>query len=157
MNLLVTRVQTHNCRPYCYKNNMNQCRFGFPKPALNQTIVDNDNRVHIKHNSQSAYINQYNPFLLSAWGATMDIQICYDRKVEVYPSKYLSKSDTHVNVTTGLANEHFASRKVGIVEVIYDLLGYHKQQNSIDVLYVDTTMSHWEQRRQLKPLDQLNQ
>ncbi|KAI9366247.1 hypothetical protein BD770DRAFT_438399 [Pilaira anomala] len=139
------------------KNNT-QCRFGFPKPPLNQTYEDTNDRVHVKRNAQSDCINQYNPFLPSALRATMDIQICYDRQVEVYLSiKYLSKSDTHVNITSSTTADHFASRKVGIVEAIYDLLGYHKHQNSRKVLYIDTTMPHLEQRKQLKSLEQLNQ
>lgn len=51
--------------------------------------------------------------------------------------------------------DHFRGRKVEIVEAVYDIIGYYKHQNNLDVLYVDTTMPHVKKRRQLKNADAL--
>jgi hypothetical protein len=148
----VINLQTHTCTNYCTR--AGNSRFGFPHAARNETIVDEDSRIYIKRNPGSEYINQYNPYLLNIWNASMDIQVCTDSKVEIYLAKYLSKSDTHVSYTSvndQTPREHFSGRKVGLVEVVYDIMGYHKHQSSLDVIYIDTIMPHIEQRRQLKP------
>jgi radical SAM superfamily enzyme len=86
------------------------------------------------------------------WRASMDIQINSDERVLHYLSKYLTKADTHVTVEYGLqtANNHFAARKIDIIYAVYDLLGFHKHQSSVGVIYIDTTLPGLERRRQLK-------
>lgn len=87
----------------------------------------------------------------------MDIQLCYNKQVEIYLSKYICKSGDHITVKMVRQNtkEHFQARKVGMIDVIYDLISYHKHQNSIGVLYIDTTMPNGDFRRQLKSSDLL--
>lgn len=88
----------------------------------------------------------------------MVIRLCVDSKVEIYLVSCLSKADTHVAfISTNdiTAKEHFSGRKVGIVEAVYDIMGYHKHQTSLNVIYIDTTMSHIEQTRQLKSAEVL--
>jgi radical SAM superfamily enzyme len=82
----------------------------------------------------------------------MDIQVNSDERVLHYLSKYLTKADTHVSVEYGLqtAANHFSARKIGIIDAVYDLLGFHKHQSSVSVIYIDTTLPGLERRRQLK-------
>lgn len=131
---------------------MDSCRFGFPKPVLQSSFVDQSGRHHVKRNASSTNINPYNPYLLSVWKSAMDIQLCFDDKVDIYLAKYLTKQDTQVTLTLGgqSTTDHFKSRKIGLVRVVYDLLGYHTHRNSIAVIFIDTTLpGSTEQRRQL--------
>lgn len=124
---------------------------------LNESFVERDNRHHIQRDAASVQINQYSPYLLSIWKSAMDIQICFDDKEDVYLAKYLTKQDSTVTIELGQQStqEHFKSRKVGLVGAVYDLLGYHNHRNSLAVIYINTMLPGQDERRQLLPLTSL--
>lgn len=103
LSALMRRLQTYTCSSYCYKgqSNMNSCRFGFPKDVLRSSFVDVSGRHHIQRDAASVQINQYNPYLLYVWKSAMDIQLCFDDKVDFYLAKYLTKQDSTVTIDLG--------------------------------------------------------
>ena len=79
---LVLRLQKHSHTHTCRKDGRYRCRFDYPKNASDTTHlkrnidVGNKARFYVLRRAQGAeMINPYNPSLLRAWGANMDIQM----------------------------------------------------------------------------------
>ena len=79
---LVLRVQRHSHTSTCRKEGRSCCRFDYPKQSSETTHlkrnadVGNKARFYIlKRDKGAEYINPYNPDLLRAWQANMDIQM----------------------------------------------------------------------------------
>lgn len=51
---------------------------------------------------------------------------------------------------------HFRGRKMGVVEAVYDIMSWHKQQPSDDVVFIDTNMPS-QQRRILKRKEHISE
>ncbi|CEP06805.1 hypothetical protein [Parasitella parasitica] len=66
----------------------------------------------------------------------------------------MTKSDMHIELEYDqeTSKQYFSGRKIGIVQAIYDLLGFHWHQKSIGMIYVDTTLPEVLQRRGLKQI-----
>ena len=53
---------------------------------------DNDNKLYLKRGTNSCFINNYNPELLKAWQANIDLQSVYNYyKVVSYVTAYFLK------------------------------------------------------------------
>lgn len=145
--------------PYCEReiDGIILCRFNFPKPVSEEAGFDAHNRAFYKRTQADAEINPYCPLLLQIWKASMDIQVNKGQQVMHYLAKYLIKFNTHMSMKFMMETsvEHFRGRKVGIVDAIYSILGYHNHQSSIGVIYIDTSLPGQEQRRQLKTAEAL--
>jgi hypothetical protein len=94
LNRLVTKFQTHKCSSYCNRFRVHngkfsrQCRFGFPRKVTATTMVNDvassvGNRTRgntskrlydIQRANDERFINDYNPVILLAHQANMDIQ-----------------------------------------------------------------------------------
>ena len=79
---LVLRVQRHSHMSTCHKEGQSRCQFDYPKQSSETTHlkgnadVGNKARFYIlKRDKGAEYINPYNPDLLRAWQANMDIQM----------------------------------------------------------------------------------
>ena len=79
---LVLQVQRHSHTSTCRKEGQSHCRFDYPKQSSKMTHlkwnadVGNEARFYIlKRDKGTEYINPYNPDLLRAWQANMDIQM----------------------------------------------------------------------------------
>uniref|UniRef100_A0A1X7VR33 Helitron helicase-like domain-containing protein n=1 Tax=Amphimedon queenslandica TaxID=400682 RepID=A0A1X7VR33_AMPQE len=81
---LVLRLQKHNHTQTCRKmeNGRNRCRFDYPKRPSDTTYlkrnadIGNKARFYIlKREVGAEMINPYNPDLLKAWKANIDIQV----------------------------------------------------------------------------------
>lgn len=111
-----------------------------------RTFLGDDNRLVYERSAESAYINTYNPWLLAVAQCNMDIQINVGHNSLPYLCKYLTKFDTtrgYQMVDTNRDEEdevqaHFHGRQVGAVEAVYDIFGWHKQQASMNVVYIST-------------------
>ena len=82
LNRLVHTLQTHEHSPTCYKQNRVNCTFDFPRPTSTETRIRTNTdpgsaaRFYVtKRNESDKWINAYNPILLKAWQANMDIQM----------------------------------------------------------------------------------
>ena len=98
---LVNTLQVHSHSPTCYKYNHRTCRFDFPRPVSPNT------RLHInsdpgsaarfyvtKRQEQDQWINAYNPVILRAWQANMDIQMVGSKYgAAMYVCMYVSKAE----------------------------------------------------------------
>ena len=55
---------------------------------------ENDFKLHLKRDTNSCFINNYNPVLLKAWQANIDLQSIYNYYRAVpYLAAYFSKSE----------------------------------------------------------------
>ena len=65
VNDLVTVANTHKCRSTCYKyrNNKDECRFGYPREIVPETAKTEENTIQLKRTSDK--INNYNPYLMT--------------------------------------------------------------------------------------------
>ncbi|CAO3619298.1 unnamed protein product [Cunninghamella blakesleeana] len=159
---LVNRHQIHKCSSYCKPNGLNYCRFGFPFLPSEVTKFDNT-RVIYKRNEESAYVNPYNPYLLSVGRCNMDIQINKGYKTLSYLCKYLTKFDTgnDFSIVDSSQNNmessyvyHFRGRQLGIVEAVYDIFGWRKESSSREVIYLNTNLPS-DQRYTIKKKEHL--
>ena len=56
---------------------------------------DSHYQIHFKRAPDSCFVNNYNPILLKAWQANIDLQPVYDYyKAITYMTAYFSKSET---------------------------------------------------------------
>ena len=76
---LVLRLKKHNHAQTCRKIGRNRCRFDYPKRPSDTTRLkrnaDVGNKAILKREVGAEMINPYNPDLLKAWRANMDIQV----------------------------------------------------------------------------------
>ncbi|KAI9467612.1 hypothetical protein BDB00DRAFT_750040, partial [Zychaea mexicana] len=149
---LVKKHQIHRCTSYCGPGD---CRFGFPQMPSETVHFDGD-KYNYPRDLRSLYVNPYNPYLLSLMKCNMDIQLNRGYKALSYLCKYLTKFDTgrthEIVDASGFVNNtigHFRARKMGVVEAVYDIMGWHKQESSVDVIFVDTNLPG-NQRRVIK-------
>ncbi|PZC74948.1 hypothetical protein B5X24_HaOG206881 [Helicoverpa armigera] len=102
---LVEDLQIHKHTQTCKKNRQdNGCRFGFPKPASDNTVclgpdealANNGRFCLLKRTSDESMVNNYNVILLGIWKANIDIQPCGSYSaVAYYVAKYASKCEPH--------------------------------------------------------------
>lgn len=95
-------VQTHRCNKYCKPNGRHtKCRFGFPRPLVQETHVERvfrngKTKLVVSPARNHSRVNAYNPSILSCWAANMDIQILLDAfGAAVYTASYMTKHEKH--------------------------------------------------------------
>ena len=80
------------------------CRFGFPRPETEKTLILNNVDItdpHLrgrfyetKRTEQEQYVNANNPYLLRKWSANMDIQlVCSTNGLAYYVCSYIAKAE----------------------------------------------------------------
>ncbi len=99
----VERYQTHRHSPYCQRTKRCTCRFGFPKPISNETVLLTNIQLSSKSKSQfyilkrdpaSVYINAYNPTILKHFRSNMNISFVNGAEgAAYYVCYYLCKSE----------------------------------------------------------------
>jgi len=115
LSSLVTKFQTHKCNKYCQKTYKHQgkfyrkCRFGFPRKvteetqlndvvdclAVNQSKQPRKRLYHLQRSQQETTINDYNPALLLANQANVDIQYIghIGSRLPYYITDYMTKHE----------------------------------------------------------------
>ena len=102
MHYLVKRLQIHKHTKSCTRNKV--CRFGFPRPETEKTLILNNVDItdpHLrgrfyetKRTEQEQYVNANNPYLLRKWSANMDIQlVCSANDLAYYVCSYIAKAE----------------------------------------------------------------
>ena len=93
-------VQTHRCRKYCKLGGQHaNCRFGDPRPLSNESTIQNvfrhgKTKLVVSPARTHSRVHEYNPSVLSFWGANMDAQILiYAYGAAVYTAFYLTKHE----------------------------------------------------------------
>ncbi|KAJ5183745.1 hypothetical protein N7492_001361 [Penicillium capsulatum] len=164
---LVNRVQRHVCNErYCLRkhrvSNQLACRFHFPmalrdEPGLEKPLGSTFYRLYPVRNHPA--LNIYNPLVIMAWQANIDIAPCTGTKSLLqYLTKYISKGEPespsyrHLMQTAiqganrnrplqsavhKLLNRLIGNRDCSAQEVLHFLLGLPLQMASRDVIPVD--------------------
>lgn len=101
---LLNRIQRHTvCSDtYCLRRPKGSnadtpkvCRFRYPKPVLRTASLSRIGRTYeFRAQRNDPLLNEYNPVMISAWRANMDIAAVSDRHaVTTYIAKYVSKCE----------------------------------------------------------------
>ncbi len=101
LHRLVNTLQVHRHSPTCYKHNRVTCRFNYPRPPSAatrlRTNTDPGSAAQFyltQRNECDQWVNAYNPTLLKAWQANMDIQVVgSEYGAAMYVCMYVSKSE----------------------------------------------------------------
>ena len=191
---LVDQFQTHKCNKYCTKTFkkgnrfFKKCRFGFPRPVrsqleLNDVIdclaVNRDSKkrprkriYNLARAKDETYINDYNPALLLANQANVDVQYIghLGSRLPYYITDYMTKHERAEQ--DDLWQEIFSSgkslgtnamayllksvksRQVGANEAADRLLGHKLYSKSRQTRYADLQSSD-KAKRILKPAAEL--
>ena len=101
LHKIVSTLQVHKHSPTCYKNNRVTCRFNYPRPLNPATRLRTNTdpgspaQFYVTQRSDcDQWVNAYNPTLLRAWQANMDIQMVgSEYGAAMYVCMYVSKSE----------------------------------------------------------------
>ena len=100
----------------------------------------------------------YNPEIVILWGAAHNVQVVSKHGFEMYLAKYISKPEPSLKIELpenfSAPQRFLRSRVVGSVEVLDVLIGFHQNQMSRQVIFLQTELSP--QQRMLKPKMQLH-
>ena len=190
MYQLVEKWQTHRCGKYCIRKrtfsksgktvSVTSCRFGFPRPETNTLTLSDPAKATVRRSrmyqlarrAEERCINDYNPALLLAWKANVDVSYIADKAhgVAGYTTGYITKSEkSHledvandikaVSESPFKAAFHFGAkmlseREMGAYEAADFLLGTPLYTKSDPVKYVDVT-PHGQRRRRMKHPNEL--
>jgi hypothetical protein len=80
------------CNLQIHRHKKGKCSEGhcprFPKIKSDQDFIDDEGKIYYKrHTDADTYVNPYNPILLRAWRASIDIQVCDEK----FSGQYLTK------------------------------------------------------------------
>ena len=128
------------------------------------------NGVVHKREPKDVYINNYNPNIIRAWQANIDLQyVCDPYACVMYIASYITKSEHELGELLTAASRQAAdmdlrsqlkkvgskflsSREVSAQEAAYRILSMPLKRSTRQVLYVPTELSE-ERVRMLKPMD----
>lgn len=193
LDTLVTKFQTHKCNKYCtktYKRSgkfFKKCRFGFPRPVKSATEINDvidclavtknnlprKRLYHLARKQDETSINDYNPALLLANQANIDVQYIghLGSRLPYYITDYMTKNEKSeqdemwedifsstkslgTNAMSFMLNS-IKNRQVGANEAVDRLLGHKLYSMSRQLRFADL-QPHEKAKRLLKPLKQLD-
>ena len=80
---------------------------------------DNDNEIHLKRSTGSCFVNNYNPVLLKAWEANLDIQPVHNYfKALTYMTGYSSKSEREVSESLKQAAKEIKNQNLNVRDAL---------------------------------------
>src|SRR3954462_10042106 len=125
---LVNRYQRHTCRPHLCGGPAPSgmvCRKGFPFPISHITKPDATGLryIYCRPNAASQWLSPYNPILLLAWRAHINVQYICGSGIYKYITKYVSKLPPSVLYRLDTAEGHLAGRVLGSLEATMNILG----------------------------------
>ena len=137
-------------------------------------IVAGKPSVVLRREKADIYVNNYNPDVLRAWNANIDIQYVLDPySCIMYIISYIAKSESELGVVLkqareemikegmnvneaktmkSLGHKYFTHREVSVQEAVVRLSGYKLKQFSRQVIFIPTNE---EDVRMSKPLTQI--
>ena len=76
---------------------------------------DNDYEIHLKRSTGSCFVNNYNPVLLKAWEANLDMQAVHNYfKALNYMTAYFSKSESEVSESVKQATKEIKTQNLNV-------------------------------------------
>ena len=194
LSQLVSQFQVHKCNSYCqksYKRNgrfCKKCRFGFPRTPKEETQIHNlidclavaknkqprKRLYQLRRSSDEVKINDYNPALLLANQANVDIQYIghLGSRLPYYITSYITKNERSevdkfwsdiFSASRSLGSNAMSfmlkcvkSRQVGANEAADRLLGHKLYSKSRQMRFADLEPAH-KAKRVLKPATEISQ
>ena len=180
---LVLRLQKHKHTHTCKKNSGIGCRFDYPKqpsPVTRlKTHADGVNKARfyiIKREEGAEMVNPYNPYLLLAWRANMDIQVVGSvYGAAMYVTHYICKDESQVlkqaiaeqlanlpaNATARdrlrkIGNTLLSHRQLSQQEAAFLLAGLHLKGSSRATVFIPA-IPKWRRTRLVRPSHQLRE
>lgn len=189
---LVQQFQVHKCTKYCTKSYKRQgvfykkCRFGFPRPARTEVEINDvidclaisknkqprKRLYHLPRNKSEQYVNDYNPALLLANQANVDVQYIghLGSRLPYYITDYIAKHERSeqdamwqdvFTSTKSLGSNAMSfllksikSRQVGANEAADRLLGHKLHSKSRQLRFADLAPQD-NVKRILKPANEI--
>ena len=164
----VTKHQIHRCHAdLCRKGPLLDhecCSKGFPAPLSQDTHRrGRDLRyTYRRSKDEDRWVVPYTPTILLLWDAHCNVQYCTDGGLAHYISKYVTKPEPdglyhpHSPAGRSTAQQHFLARRMGAMETMILLLGYHIFHMSVACRFLMTAMPQ-ERDAQVKPVWLLEQ
>lgn len=194
LSQLVSQFQVHKCNNYCqksYKQNgqfFKKCRFGFPRPVKGKSELNDPldclaalknkqprkRLYHLQRTADEIKINDYNPALLLANQANIDVQYIghLGSRLPYYITEYMTKHErseqdqmwqdiftsTKYLDTNAMSFmlKSVQSRQVGANEAADRLLGHKLYSKSRQMRFADLQPST-KAKRMLKPASEISQ
>ena len=99
---------SENPLKYCekWKNGMRVCRFGYPKPAKEQTSIDTSNRVLYRREEGDAFVVPHCLPLIRKFKCHMNMEIAGCGQLFQYLFKYIHKGSTNPGSTNVFAHSN---------------------------------------------------
>ena len=162
---LVLRLQKHNHTQTCRKNGLNRCRFDYPKRPSDTTRLKKNAGVGnkacfyiLKREIGAEMINPYNPDLLKAWRANMDIQVvgnvygaakyvchymCKDEPEQIKQQIARKLDELPENCSQRqkllkIGNTLISHRILGAQEAVFCTTGLHLRGSSRSYVFINT-------------------
>ena len=93
-----------------------------------------DFEIHLRRPANSCFIKNYNPVILTAWQANMDIQPVYNYYRAVsYMCSYFSKSETEISVTMKEASKEVENLNLGVKDAMYKFASAYATSRSLSL------------------------
>ena len=164
---LVDNMLKHKvCYPSrCFKGShgkvLSKCKYGFPFDVPQDSVCLDEEGVrylYVRRHEEDKCVVPYNPEIAILWGAAHNVQVVSKHGFEMYLAKYISKPEPSFKIelpeNCSAPQRFLRSRVVGSVEVLDVLMGFHQNQMSRKVIFLQTELSP--QQRMLKPKMQLD-
>ena len=85
--------------------------------------TDSDYQIHLKRDTRSCFVNNYNLFLLKAWLANIDLQpVTNYYKAVAYMTEYFSKSEHQTSEALRQAEKEIKAQKIKTKEAMYKIV-----------------------------------
>ena len=112
----------------------------------------------MRRHDEDKNVVPYNPKIAILWGAAHNVQIVSKHGFEMYLAKYISKPEPSLKIELpekcSDPQKFLRTRVVGSVEVLDVLMGFHQNQMSRQVIFLQTELNPCQ--RMLKPKFELN-
>lgn len=149
----------------CFKGShgkvLSKCKYGFPFDVPHDSVCLDEDRVrylYVHRHEEDKCVVPYNPEIAILWGAAHNVQVVSKHGFEMYLAKYISKPEPSLKIelpeNCSAPQRFLRTRVVGSVEVLDVPMGFHQNQMSRQVIFLQTELSP--QQRMLKPKMQLH-
>ena len=114
--------------------------------------------LYVRRHDEDKNVVPYNPEIAILWGAAHNVQIVSKHGFEMYLAKYISKPEPSLKIELpekcSDPQRFLRTRVVGSVEVLDVLMGFHQNQMSRQVIFLQTELNPCQ--RMLKPKFELD-